>query len=205
MLVLGGLAIVVRSNLLVLSGVVGSAIVAWIVSGGRRAGFRRLGLVRPARWRTIVLIALGAVFATGIVQSIVGAVVSPFFGQPDLSVISKLQGDPLFLLQLLVISWVNGAFAEEILFRGFLMPRLAEWWGGTRQVWVIAALLSSVVFGLGHAYQGVTGMVGTGMTGLVLAGVYLVAKRNLWASVLSHGLFDSIAFVTIYFTGLPAS
>jgi len=46
-----------------------------------------------------------------------------------------------------------------------------------------------VVFGLGHAYQGVLGMVGAGLLGYVLAQLY-ATTGSLWMPIVAHVLLD---------------
>lgn len=75
---------------------------------------------------------------------------------------------------------VNGGIMEELAYRGFLIwafAPLAGLWG--------AALLSSLIFGLGHAYQGAKGIVRTGALGLFFAVGY-VLTRSLWWLMLTH-------------------
>ena len=79
---------------------------------------------------------------------------------------------------------------EELAYRGFLMPALTllmGWsWG--------AALLSSAVFGLLHAYQGWLGIFRTAALGFVLAGSFIVAG-TLWPAILAHAILDVVAGV----------
>ena len=56
---------------------------------------------------------------------------------------------------------------EEILYRGFLPWFLASWTGSV----LLAFVLSAIVFGLGHAYQGRNGIVVTGLLGLFFGGI----------------------------------
>jgi uncharacterized protein len=67
----------------------------------------------------------------------------------------------------------------------------------------VAAVVSSALFGAVHLYQGVSGVVATGLTGLVFAGLYLATGRNLWASILAHGFMDTAGFVMIYLGVYP--
>ena len=75
-------------------------------------------------------------------------------------------------------------------------------WAGATP-WLAALGLLSVwwrglAFGAVHVYQGLSGMVATGLTGLVLAGVYVGTGRNLWAASATHGVLDTAGFVLIY-------
>jgi uncharacterized protein len=69
---------------------------------------------------------------------------------------------------------------EELAFRGFLMwflfP-LAGLWGG--------ALVSAVLFGIAHAYQGWRGILRTGAIGLAFATGYALT-HSLWWLMIAH-------------------
>lgn len=59
------------------------------------------------------------------------------------------------------------------------------------------------MFAFGHYYQGVTGMVDTGIFALILGGLYLYTGKNLWIPILAHGVNDTIGFLLIYFNRYP--
>jgi len=77
---------------------------------------------------------------------------------------------------------------EEIAYRGYLIPALTlllGWnWG--------AALLSSAVFGLLHAYQGWLGILRTAVLGLILAASFIVSGV-IWPAILAHAILDMFA------------
>lgn len=82
---------------------------------------------------------------------------------------------------------VTAGICEEICYRGYLMawieslaPGLGTWG---------AALGSSVLFGIVHAYQGPKGILRTGFVGLLFAGLY-VLTGSLWLPILLHALVD---------------
>jgi membrane protease YdiL (CAAX protease family) len=77
------------------------------------------------------------------------------------------------------------AVAEETVFRGYLIHRLTA---VTRRP-AVAALLSAVIFSLGHGYEGTAGVVTVGVMGLALALVY-VWRRSLVAPIVMHFLQD---------------
>lgn len=92
-----------------------------------------------------------------------------------------------------VLSLAAGV-CEEIVFRGFAMTWLAAvvsalpGLGPIPELWP-AAVGSSVIFGLAHAYQGPSGMARTGTVGLVLAGI-AVATGGLLAAMIVHTVMD---------------
>lgn len=73
---------------------------------------------------------------------------------------------------------------EEVLFRGFLLWYFAVWVG----VWP-AAILSSIVFGLGHVYLGVRQIPNTAIIGLVMAALAILSG-SLWPAMLLHAAID---------------
>ena len=77
------------------------------------------------------------------------------------------------------------AFSEEIVMRGYLIPRLESILGSTGE----AVLLSALLFGLGHGYQGLHGIVGTALFGLVYGAVFAITRR-LWPLVIGHAALN---------------
>jgi membrane protease YdiL (CAAX protease family) len=84
------------------------------------------------------------------------------------------------------------AIAEETIFRGYLILRLQAVTGST----VAAALLSSILFSLGHGYEGSSGVVTVGAMGLAFAVVYLW-RRSLAAPMTMHFLQDFIGLIVL--------
>jgi membrane protease YdiL (CAAX protease family) len=79
---------------------------------------------------------------------------------------------------------ITAGICEEILFRGLLLTVLAVAMG----LWP-ALVLSSAIFGLGHAYQGWKGMGKTAAAGLVLA-LLAVGSGSLFVPILLHAVGD---------------
>lgn len=79
---------------------------------------------------------------------------------------------------------------EEFVMRGFLIQYFRGMLDGSLHLGLTSAvLLSSVAFGIGHAYQGVSGIVRTGLIGFVFALTALVSGSLLLPIVL-HILAD---------------
>ena len=183
----------------------GSAV--WLVAIGalfwyrRRPDVRGFGLGRPASIpRTLIIGVL-----VGVGYQIVGTyVVEPAITRlttgvlPDVSGFRHLVGDRRALAQFTFQAVVFAGFFEEVAFRGWILTRFAELGRYSRGAWAGAALASSVLFGLIHTYQGVSGMISTGLSGLLFAGVYFATGRNLWASIVAHGVMDVAGFFMIY-------
>jgi membrane protease YdiL (CAAX protease family) len=81
---------------------------------------------------------------------------------------------------------------EELTFRGFLVPRLRVLLGH----WTAAVLLSAILFGLGHVYQGTLAIAQTAVLGIYFGFVFLHRGR-LPSVMLAHALFNTIAFAAM--------
>lgn len=79
------------------------------------------------------------------------------------------------------------ALAEELVFRCYLITRLFQL---TRSV-VLSIAASSVLFALGHAYQGTWGVIQALLLGLLMGSVFLAARR-VWPLLLAHLLWNAM-------------
>ncbi len=79
---------------------------------------------------------------------------------------------------------ISAGISEEIIFRGLIMAPLAAAWGV-----VPAVLVSSIVFGLSHTYQGASGALRSSLVGLVLA-LSVVFTGSLYAAIILHAILD---------------
>ena len=111
-------------------------------------------------------------------------------------------GNASLLVGWLALAWTLGAFGEEMAFQGCLLNRVAGL-SGSRFRYLPALAFTGIVFGLGHSYQGVSGMISTGL-GNVFSGVlYLWMGRNLWASIVAHGVVDTLGILMIFLGRYP--
>lgn len=179
--------------------------VVWLSLRRRGHGWTALGLgVGPRPGRTLlralllsvpVLVAAVAAFVAG---SAVAAWVPAAPGAADMSGYAYLQGNLPMLLLALAAVYVVSSFGEEVIYRGFLMHRVAELGAGTGPAWAAAVAVSAVVFGLVHFDWGIVGVVQTTLMGLVLAGAYLLVGRRLWPLVLAHVWIDTLLLLQLY-------
>jgi membrane protease YdiL (CAAX protease family) len=101
------------------------------------------------------------------------------------------------------LSWTLAAFGEEMVWRGYVMNRFADVGSRTPRAWIASLVLVSVVFGLAHGYQGITGWVEEGIAGLALGLMYYRTGRNLCVPIIAHGVCDTIDMVLIFYGKLP--
>jgi membrane protease YdiL (CAAX protease family) len=107
----------------------------------------------------------------------------------------KAQGPAQAFLALVLVTVV--AVAEETIFRGYLLLRFQAVLRST----TAAVLLSSVIFAIGHGYEGSAGLVTVGVMGAVFALVYLW-RGSLVAPIVMHFLQDFLGIVLLPLLGL---
>lgn len=90
---------------------------------------------------------------------------------------------------LLLVAFANG-WAEEVIVVGFLMTRLRQLDVGPGR----ALVLSSLLRGAYHLYQGFGAGLGNIVMGLVFGYVWQRSGR-LWPLIIAHGVIDAVAFV----------
>lgn len=156
----------------------------------------QLGFSGPRSWPLSLVLSLGV---------LVFFLVSALRLRPKAAALrEKLQGRagamlPTSLPELrwfVVLSVVGGSF-EEAAYRGFLFYYIRLWFP---QISVVAlVLLASLVFGMGHLYQGWKGIAATGVAGLILSTVYVVTGSLLAPAVLH--IFGNMRAVLIFWPG----
>lgn len=87
---------------------------------------------------------------------------------------------------------------EEVLFRGFLLTRIAKFLGGKKFANILALLATSVIFGLCHMYQGVSGSISTAFIGFLLGTIFLCTGKNLYYAILTHGFINFTGLTILY-------
>jgi uncharacterized protein len=122
---------------------------------------------------------------------------------PDLSEVTQVAGNVQWLAISLAFTWTLFAFGEELVYRGYLMNRIAGLLGRTRVAWGIALVLASVVFGISHFNQGITGVSENFIDGMILGALYLSCGRKLWVPIIAHGVTDTVDFLLIFLHKYP--
>jgi len=183
--------------------------VATLYMRHRGESWAQLGLRSPGGWKSKLLVlpqtllAVVAIIATGGLIATLGDAL----GFWDTSVLpagvearwGNIKGNlPVYLMWMAIV-WTSAAFGEEMFFRAFLITRAERAFSGIPFAPVLAVLVAALIFGTGHFYyQGLRGLIVTGMIGVALGLLYLGYKRTLWPLILAHGLVDSLAMTGLY-------
>ncbi len=96
---------------------------------------------------------------------------------------------------------VTAGICEEILYRGFLVRYFADhqWHIGL----TVAVIICGVCFGMAHTYQGVGGMISTGLMGIIMT-LFFFATGSLFLPMLMHAFLDLNVLLLLRRGDLPA-
>jgi len=180
-------------------------LLAWISLRLRGLRWKDVGLAGPRNWLPIVTAgALGGIAIELLELFVTQPLLVRITGRmPDLSDLGELRGNVKLLLLFVLLSWTLAAFGEEMVYRGYLMNRVAGLANNSRIAWISSLVLISALFGFGHLDQGITGQVENMIDGLLLGLLYLACGGNLWAPIIAHGITDTIDFLLMYLGKYP--
>ena len=193
--------IIVGLLLLIFAGQLGTLlfyVVVLITLWATRWDWKYFGMTRP-NWPNTILKAVFFTISIFILSDfLIQPLVEFHFGKIDLSEVSGLEGNFINYVIFILLGWILGGFCEEIIFRGYLLKRLAIIFGDTNKAWLFSAVIISIVFGFAHSYQGLSGIIITATIALLLSLIFIFNKNNLMVLVLTHGFYNMIAITFIY-------
>lgn len=180
-------------------------ILGWLSLRRRGLAWRNLGLRRPARWVTTLSVAILVAVAYQLLSEFVTEpILARLTGErPDLSSFQSLVGNLPAALGMLAAVWTLAAFGEEMAYRGYILERAAALGRHSRAAYLVSMVVVSILFGIGHWYQGPAGVIGSAVSGLLFGTLYLKTGRNLWLPILAHGFSDTLGLVWIYLGRVP--
>jgi len=160
-----------------------------------------MGFKRPASWRRILMIALvAAILRILLGQFLIEPVTGLLWPKPTVPALAnEITGNVKMALVALLLVWTFAAFGEEIAYRGYLLTRAADIGRRSAAACWIGIVLVSILFGYGHYYKGASGVIDSGVAGLILGSAYMLAGRNLWASIFAHGFIDTFGIIDAFF------
>lgn len=173
--------------------------IGWLSLRLRGVRWRDVGLSMPTNWRRLAWIGvLGAVMeqalSTWLIEpGLKAAGLQP----PQVEGLTKLaSGSIAGLVFSVLIGVVVGGLLEEMCFRGYIITRVRDALGGPRGS-TIGVALSSLYFGLSHWYQGPTGAIEAGLSGVLNGVAYVMTGGNLFLPIVLHAATDVVGIVLL--------
>jgi CAAX protease family protein len=167
----------------------------------RDGSWSAMGLKQPASWRRILLIALvAAILRILLGQFLVEPVTGFFWPKPTAPALAnEITGNVKIALVALLLVWTFAAFGEEIAYRGYLLTRAADIGKRSRTAYWIGIVLVSNLVWIRALLQRRIRCDRFRRCRLILATAYMLAGRNLWASILAHGFIDTFGVIDAFF------
>jgi CAAX protease family protein len=180
-------------------------VLGWVSLRLRGQTWKSIGMTLYRSWSRTLLLGLLLGVGNELLELFVTQplLVRSLHRWPDLSDLRPLVGNPSMLAVALSLTWTLAAFGEEMVYRGYLMNRIAGLFGESRAAWTASLVVTSVLFGFGHFDQGAVGQIENIIGGCLLAVFYLAFGRNLAVPILAHGVQDSIDVLLIFFNKYP--
>lgn len=161
-----------------------------------KENIQQIGWSLKNGWQEVLLgmiLFVPVFFGASLLESFLNSI---GFSSPKAPLPSFLQSSGVAQTILAIILVIVVAIAEETIFRGYLILRFKSLTNSA----ALAAILSAVVFSIGHGYEGSAGVITVGSLGLVFAIVYLW-RGSLVAPMVMHFLQDFISIVLISLLG----
>lgn len=174
--------------------------IGWTSMWVRGISWRSAGLSLPAGWPRLAAIGFVAGVAMWCLEFYgIQTLLQRMTGElPDLGVFKAVVGNFRNLMILLAANIVLAAFGEEMVWRGYALPRVAGLFGDGQKAWIAAIIVVNAAFGFAHIYQGLPGVIEAAWAGVLLGALYLATGRNLVAPIIAHGVSNNIDFIMIY-------
>jgi uncharacterized protein len=154
------------------------------ILGLRRAGIKAFARdfgIALAFW-IIAVVILGAI----------AVLLRLFHLVPPQKAIAALAPQSLAEIAVWIALCCTAGFVEEFLFRGYLLQQFAS----IRSNLWIGVIASSLLFGCGHGYEGIGGMIAITAYGAMFCAL-AVYRRSLRAGMIAHAWHDSFTGIVL--------
>ncbi len=158
-----------------------------------------LGLGAPESWLLTVGFALAGLVITIAYSPLADRLASHWFKKPpDLESFRAIQQSIIKLIAGIAIAWLLGGILEELIARGIVLKTIEALLSGYIAEPIaagIAICLAATGAGIMHFYQGPRAVFIIAQISVLFGILFIVSGYNLWAVIICHGLYDTIAFI----------
>jgi membrane protease YdiL (CAAX protease family) len=181
--------------------------VLMIILGGfilkrQSSNWSEIGMGKPAGWLKTALFGVGAFVSAVVVflamqTIIVGLLTTLGMALPEInqSRFNEIEGNLPLLILMVILAWTTIAFGEEMYYRAFIITRIVDL---TPMGHWLAILIAGIIFGVAHFAEGSLGILSNGSFGILFGWIYIRTGRNLWITIIGHGLLNTLRFVLLY-------
>lgn len=174
---------------------------AWLLLKYNKETFADIGFsFKRYKSKSILIGVIVAVLTVSFMQLIFFPTLGYFvtIEETDVGLYDFIKAGQWQYIFIVLMGWLVGGFYEEILFHGFIFSRL-EKMIPSKYSTALAFTITSVIFGVYHFQLGADGLINAFIVGAVYLSLFLFFGRNLWYSIICHGLYNTIVVTMIYY------
>ncbi len=175
-------------------------LIVWLILKYSGEKFSDIGFrFKSFNMKALIVGSLSAVAILSFMQLLVFPFLEQFitFEETEMGLYDFIRASKAQLLIIVIMGWLIGGFYEELVFHGFIFTRLEKMIPG-KHATSISFVLSFLIFGVYHLQLGSAGALNALIVGIVYLGLFIYFKRNLWASIICHGVYNSMVMTLIY-------
>jgi len=114
----------------------------------------------------------------------------------DLSAYDSVKGNIAAFASLLAVGILFGGVIEEFIYRGFIIGWGSQLFGSRSSPLLV--IVSGSIFGIAHLYQGLTGVISTGLIGMCFGFLYLAFNKKLLPAMVAHMVVNILGVTSLY-------
>lgn len=161
--------------------------------------YSSIGLLVGDEWKPDLLYGTAVGLSLALIQYLVILPLTGGAQRSDVIATAEIMGTDLSgLIAAIIFGWLAGGISEEIFYRGHLIRSLTSLLGGKSWALWTAIIISIGYFAIGHAFQGWSGLLNAGSIAIVYTSLFLW-RRRLLPGIVAHGVYNTLAFLGIYF------
>lgn len=187
-----------RSSMVLIGGLFGIGAYTLVALAVGQVTLEQLGLGRFG-WLPTLGFALAGLAVMLVYSPLADRLAARVFASPPtLEAFRGIQQSRGRLIAGIAAAWVLGGILEELIARGIVLGSIRSFLAP----WLIAPVAAGVAVciaalgaGAMHLYQGSRALLIITQLSILLGVLFVVSGYNLWAVMLCHSLYDTIAFV----------
>jgi len=188
-----------RSNVVLIGGLFAIGLFTLFALVLGKVTLKSLGLGIPSSCLPTLGFALAGLVVMFAYTPLADRLASHWFEKPPtLETFRVIQQSRLKLIAGILVAWVLGGILEELVFRGIVLKSIQSILS-LRIIDPLAAGITICIAALGagliHLYQGPRATLIITQLSVLFGVLFVVSGYNLWAVMLCHGLYDTVAFV----------